>query len=52
MSWKAGNGDIAWGRGSTVRETVTIGKEDVILPKDNPVVVMKADFKLIKQDKD
>lgn len=49
MSWQAGAGSIAWGRNSTVRENTTKATENKILPKENAVLVMDTDFKLVKK---
>ena len=49
MSWKAGSGEIAWGRGSTVREKTNVQQEDKVLPSENGVLIMDMDFKLVKQ---
>jgi len=49
MSWKPGSGSIAWGRGTTVGEKTIMQKEDKVLPKENGVVVMNTDFKLVKR---
>ncbi len=50
MSWKAGEGSIGWGEGSTIREDVTKSKEDKLLPKNNGAVVMETKFKLVRRD--
>ena len=49
MSWKAGSGSIAWGLGTTVREGVNEPREDKILPKENGVIVMETNFKLVRR---
>jgi len=49
MSWRAGIGSIAWGHGSTVRQKTNEQKEDIVLPKENGVVVMDTEFRLVKR---
>lgn len=48
MSWKAGDGSIAWGTGTTTREKANEPGENKILPRDNGALIVDTTFKLTR----